>query len=146
MVGKDGNVARAVPERRQRHDLERQPVEEVGAEAVLVGEARQILIGRRDDADVDLHRPRGADPGHLAIFDHAQEPLLRRLAQRRELVEEQGAAVGFLEPADPRLGGAGEGARFMAEQLRLDQGFGKRGAIIVTPGGKPIASISISSL
>ena len=46
-----------------------------------------------------------------------------------ELVEEQGAAVGFLEPAVARLGRAGEAARLVAEQLGLDQIFGQRRAV-----------------
>ncbi len=49
--------------------------------------------------------------------------------QRRELVEEQGAAVGLLEAAGAGLGRAGEGAGLVAEQFRLDQGLGQGGAV-----------------
>ncbi len=66
-----------------------------------------------------------ADPRHLAIFDRAQQPVLRRARQGGELVEEQGAAIGLLEPARPRLGRAGEGAGLVAEQFRLDQRLGQ---------------------
>ncbi len=88
-----------------------------------------MLVGRGDDADVDGERPARADPGHLAIFDRAQQAVLRRAGQGGELVEEERAAIGLLEAAGPGLGGAGEGSRLMAEQLGLDQGFGKRGAV-----------------
>jgi hypothetical protein len=57
-----------------------------------------MLVGGRDDAHVNAHRTRRADPRHLAIFDRAQQPVLGRAGQRGELVQEQGAAVGFLEP------------------------------------------------
>ena len=40
--------------------------------------------------------------------------------QLAELVEEHGAAVGALEDAGAPLGGAGEGALLVPEQLRLD--------------------------
>ena len=115
--------------RRQGHDLEAQPVEQIGAEAALVDQPRQMLVGRGDDADVDLDRLGRADAGDLAIFDRAQQPVLRRRGQGRQFVEEQGAAVGFLEPAVAGLGGAGEAARLMPEQFGLDQIFGKRGAV-----------------
>ena len=49
--------------------------------------------------------------------------------QGRQLVEEQGAAVGLLEAPVAGLGGAGEASRLMAEQLGLDQGLGQRGAV-----------------
>ena len=89
----------AVAQRRQGDDLEAQPVEQVGAEAALLDQPRQMLVGRGDDADVDLDRPARADPRHLAIFDRAQQPVLGRAGQGGELVEEQGAAIGLLEPA-----------------------------------------------
>ena len=44
-------LARA--QRRQGDDLERQAVEQVGAEPALVDQPRQMLVGRGDDADVD---------------------------------------------------------------------------------------------
>ena len=113
----------------KRDDLERQAVEQVGAKAALVDQRGQMLVGRGDDAHVDADRLRRADPRDFAIFDRAQQPVLRRRGQARELVEEQGAAVGFLEAAVAGLGGAGEAARLMAEQFGLDQRFGKRGAI-----------------
>src|SRR3712207_7121324 len=61
MVGEDRNVAAPVTERRQGDDFEGEPVEQVGAEAVALGEPRQVLVGRGDDADVDIDRSRSAD-------------------------------------------------------------------------------------
>ena len=87
-----------------------------------------------------------ADPGDLAIFDRAQQPVLRRARQRGELVEEQGAAVGLLEAAGAGLGRAGEGAGLVAEQLGLDQGLGQRRAVHhdqrpVPAGGKMVEAL-----
>ena len=48
---------------------------------------------------------------------------------RRDLVEEQRAAIGLLEAALPPLGGAGERAGLVAEQLGIQQVFRQRAAI-----------------
>ncbi len=113
-------------QRRKRNDLEAQPVEQVGAEASFLGQPGQVLVGRGDDADVDPQRARRADPGDLAIFDRAQQAFLRGHRQGRQFVEEQGAAVGLLEPPRARPGSAGERAGLVAEQFGLDQRFGQR--------------------
>ena len=119
----------AVAQRRQGDDLEAQPVEQIGAEAAFLDQAGQVLVGGGDDAHVDLERAARADPRHLAIFDRAQQPVLGGAGQSGELVEEERAAIGFLEAARPRLGGAGEGAGLVAEQFRLDQSLGQGRAV-----------------
>ena len=78
MLGEQGNVALADAKRRKGHHLEAQPVEQVRAETAQIDEARQMLVGGRDDADVYLDRLRRADAGYLALFDRAQQPVLRR--------------------------------------------------------------------
>ena len=90
---------------------------------------RQVFVGRGDDPNVDRNRLGRADAGDLAIFDRAQQPVLGGHRQGPELVEEQGPAIGLLEPAVAGLGRAGEAARLVAEQLRLDQIFRQRRAV-----------------
>src|SRR3546814_4387236 len=53
----------------------------------------QVDIGRRDDADVDMHRPVAAQPLHLPGLEHAQQLDLRGQRQVAHLVQEQRAAV-----------------------------------------------------
>ena len=60
---------------------------------------REIAVGRGDDADVDSERLLSADPLERAVLEHAQQPHLRVERQLANLVEEQRAAVGALEPA-----------------------------------------------
>ena len=129
MVGEDENVARAGAERRERHDFEREAVEQVGAELVRLDLVGQVLVGGGDDADVDADRARGADAVYLAIFDRAKQAILRGHGQGAKLVQEQRAAVRLLEPPGARLGRAGEGARLVPEQLGLNQLLGQRGAV-----------------
>jgi len=65
----------------------------------------------------------------IRTFSGTQQLHLHRQRQGADLVEKQGAAVGLLEPAGARGQGAGEGALFMTEQLRLDQALGEGAAI-----------------
>ena len=115
--------------RAQRRDLEIErvdPVVEILAEQP-VGDARaQVAVGRRDDAHVDLHRVVAAERLDRPLLQHAQQLGLRRQRQLRDLVQEQRAAVRGLEAALAAVGGAGERAALVPEQLRLDQRVGER--------------------
>ena len=71
-------------------------------------------------------------PAHPEEGPALQHPEQLHLGGRRDLadlVEEDGPGVGQLEPAQPPLGGAGEGALLVPEQLRLQQRLGQRGAV-----------------
>ena len=72
-----------------------------------------------------------ADPSRSTslLLQHAQHLGLRLRAHVADFVEEDRAAVGLLELADLLLGGAGERPLLVAEQLRLDQLLGNRGAV-----------------
>src|SRR5690606_3451900 len=129
IVGENIHVAFAYSERWQRDDLEAQSIEQVRTKAPLVGQLRQVLVGRRDDPNIDTHRPRRADAIDLAIFHRAEKPLLRRHRQRSDFIEEQRPAIGFLEPPGTLASGTSKGAGLVPEQLGFDQRFGKRGAV-----------------
>ena len=68
-------------------------------------------------------------PVDLAFLQHAQELALRRRRQIANLVEQERAAVGQLEPAETAAIRAGERAFFVTEQLTLEQAFGQRGTV-----------------
>ena len=70
-----------------------------------------------------------AEPAEAALLQHAQQLDLRRRRHLADLVEEQRAAVGQLEAALPAIGGAGEGALLVAEDLALEQRLGNRRAV-----------------
>src|SRR5690348_11022929 len=129
MLDQQRHVALACSERRQGDDLEREAVEKVGAELSLVDLSRQVLVGGRDDPDVDADWLGGTDSRDLAIFDGSEEPVLRRHGKRSKLVQEQGPAVRLLEAAMPGLGGTCEASGLMTEQLGLDEILRQRGAV-----------------
>ena len=97
----------------------------VGAKLSRIDHIGQMLVGGRDDPDIDSQRPRGTDPRDLAIFDRPQQPLLRAHAQGPKLIKEQCAAIGLFKAALARPGRTCKCASLMPEQFRLDQGFGQ---------------------
>ena len=76
----------------------------------------------------DGHLVGAAEPLELALLQHAQQLHLDARIHVGDLVEEQRAAVGQLEPPLLARHGAGERALLVAEELRLDQRVGQRRA------------------
>ena len=106
-----------------------EPVIEVLAEASLLHEADQILVGRRDQPEVDLDRVLGADGIDLALLQRTQQLHLRIERELADLVKEQRAVTGLLEFPGPLLGSAGKRALLVAEQDALHQILGNGAAI-----------------
>ncbi len=68
-------------------------------------------------ADLQWLRLVAADGQHLVVFQHAQQLHLHGQRNVRQLVEEDGAAVGQRQQPGPGLGGAGERPLDVAKQL-----------------------------
>src|SRR6188474_3448830 len=102
---------------------------EILAEPTLVDHHAEIAVGRGDPAHVDLERAAAADALEAALLQDAQELGLELGLELADLVEEERAAVGQLEPAALALGRAGERALLVAEQLALEQLLAQRGAV-----------------
>ena len=80
-----------------------QPVEQVVAEAALLHLLAQRPVGGRHHAHVHLDGLRGRPRRiELAVLEHAQQLHLRGRRDVADLVQEQRAAVGQLEPPQPR--------------------------------------------
>ena len=90
----------------------------------------EVLVGRGDHAHVHLDRPRrsrAARPRRSCSTRSTLACVFRLMSpiSSRKIVP----LVGLLELADLLLGGAGERALLVAEQLRLDQLVGNRRAV-----------------
>ena len=72
---------------------------------------RQVAIGRGDQPDVHAQRPARADAFELAFLQRPKQLRLHVERQIADLVEEQRAAVGDLQPAEARRVRAGERPR-----------------------------------
>ena len=84
---------------------------------------------RADDADVRPRGERGPERLVGALLEEPQELDLNRQGQVADLIEKQGPAVGLGNAAGLVALGVGERATHVAEQLRLHQRLGHRGAV-----------------
>ena len=127
--GQFADIGRALAQRRnlQVHDVE--PEHQIFAERAGAHRVGQDAVGGGDDADVDRHGLRPADAVDDALLDGAQQFGLQAHVHFGNFVEQQRAAIGFLELADAAAERAGEGAFLMAEQFGLQEVLGDRGAI-----------------
>ncbi len=73
------------------------------------------------DAHVDRRGTLAAHALECAVLQNTQQADLRRWRQLAAFVEEQGAAVGPLEPAFAVADRAGEAAALVAKELRIHQ-------------------------
>ena len=106
-----------------RHDVD--PPEEVCPEAARCHERREVLVGGENHAGIDGVRLHGPDRLELHRLEHPQQLHLERGRRRRDLVEEDGPAVG-LEKLTGAVGdGPREGARNVAEEFALEQRLGE---------------------
>src|SRR6185295_9497308 len=89
----------------------------------------QIAVRRRDDADVAADRGVIADTFEHALLQYAQQLHLHGQAHVADLVQEQRAALGDLEPTLAGGDRAGEGALLMSEELALEKLGRNRAAV-----------------
>src|SRR3990172_7703481 len=83
------DVARPLAQRRHRERNHVQPEVEVFPESALLHRAREVVVRRRERADVHLDRPPAAHALDLLRFDCAQQLGLRLGPEVADLVEEQ---------------------------------------------------------
>ena len=81
-----------------------QAIEQILAKLAVLHEVEQFAIGRRDDADIDLHRLAAANGFDRAFLQRAQQFDLCCQRQFADLVEEQRAPGGLDELAHVAFG------------------------------------------
>src|SRR6266852_8612635 len=125
----DGFEVAAITESRQRHLQGIEAIEQVGTEAPLGNGLIEASVGGGDQEDIDLGSD-AADGAHGPVVKQAQKHGLQRDGHVADLVKEQRAAVSLLDKSDCATAlRAGERAVSVAEELGLDQTFGKSGTI-----------------
>ena len=104
-----------------QHHL-RDAVEQVFPEATVAHRGVEITVRRRDQPEVRLLGLGAlvAERAIVAELREVEEQLLRVHREVEQLVEHQRAAVGELHEADALVGGAGEAAPLVPEELRGD--------------------------
>ncbi len=86
-------------------------------------------MGCRHDPDVDGDRLSAADTFDHPLLQESKELDLRSQGHVANFIEKQRAALRHFDLSDGGLDRSGESASFMAEELRLQKGFGYRRAI-----------------
>src|SRR5881396_1971736 len=129
VIGEQGDVALDVAQRRQRCAGDTDAVEEIRSEPAGLHELLEIAVGGRDQAQGHLQLLRAAQPPKPPTLEHVEQLRLQFGSELRDLVEKQCAAVRHLDEAALRFTGVGEGSPLVAEQLGLEQAWGKRRAV-----------------
>ena len=129
MARQNRNVVLTIAQRRNRDRKHRQPEVQILAELLRRHARPQLLVGRGDDAHVDVQRLRAADALEPPLLERAQNLGLQRERQVADFVEEQRAVMRELELAGLARHGAGKGALLVAEELGLEQVVGNRRAV-----------------
>ena len=125
----EGNVVDAFAKRRDVDGDLLQTVVEVFAEMAVADSGYEVDIGGGYNSDVDFERSGGAYGDDFAIFKYAEKLDLHGQWEFADFVEEDGAAVGFLEVALAGTVGAGKGSFDMAEEFALDGALGDGSAV-----------------
>jgi hypothetical protein len=134
--------SRTSPRRSERRKGDRknvQAVVEVGTECFLFHHTAEVLIGRGNDPNIGAQSVAAAQALELFFLEDPQKLRLQFQWKIADLIQEQRALVGSLEPSDGLRHGAGECALFATEELALQQGIRYRRATecdkaILAPG------------
>ena len=121
MPGQQGNVFDPVAKRRHSQPDDVQAVEQVTAESARCDLGFEGAVRRGHDAHINPPRDVLADAPHFALLEHAQQLRLGARRKLAHLVENEGAAVRFLEETRPLSQRTGECSPCMAEELRFEQ-------------------------
>ena len=115
------DILRALAQWRQTKGDDVEPKIKILAKKALVDERTQVLVRRRHDPNVRLDWRAAAHRHVFTLLKNAQEPRLCLHRHVADLVEEQCSAIGLFEAAAGSVLRAGEGALFVAEELRFDE-------------------------
>src|SRR5262245_27901425 len=99
MTRQYGDVVGAIAQRRDRDWKYRQPEVEILAELLGRHTRPQLLVGRSDDAHVDVQQLGAANAFETPLLEDAKELGLQREREVADLVEEERALMSQLELA-----------------------------------------------
>ena len=111
------NILTPLTQRGNQHCRALDPEVEVLAKFFVGHLLLQVAVGRRNNADIDLHRFVGADANDFTIFQHAQQFRLHGQGHIAHFVQEQRTAAGVFEPPCSFARSASVGALDVAKQF-----------------------------
>jgi hypothetical protein len=119
----------AFPQWRQDDGENIEPVIKIGTELPRLHHAPQVLVGRRDNAHVDLNGAGAAQALELLFLKYAEKLGLQFQRKISDFIQKQRTPVSQLEAACGLGHRSRKGASFMTEEFALQQVTGKRRAI-----------------
>ena len=90
---------------------------EIAPKTALFDSILQVAVAGGNDLHVDFDLSLAPQRTNALILDHLQQLRLQVEVHFRDLVQEEGSAVGLLDQTAAALLGSGEGARLVAEEL-----------------------------
>src|SRR5579862_310165 len=129
MIRQQQYVLAAVTQGGQADLNDVQSVEEVFSKLVFGYGLDDVPVCSGNQPDVHLQFLRTSDPRESAILQKTQQLGLQGTAHIGNFVEENGAAISFLNAAGFLLQGAGKCAFFMTEKFAFQKCLWNRGAI-----------------
>src|SRR6202030_3290432 len=91
------------------------------AELIVADHHRQISMGRRDKANVDMNGVVAAQPLEFLFLQRAQQLRLQLQTNVADFIQEQRAVIGKLQTSALLHQSTGECALLMSEELAFDQ-------------------------
>ena len=96
-----------------------EPVVEVFSEFSAFNEGDEIFVCCSDNSDINFPFLRFAHPLDFPFLQHTEELDLDQRADFTDLIQENGAAIGFLKAADTVTNRAGKRPSHVAEEFAL---------------------------
>ncbi|MNV55873.1 hypothetical protein D3C71_1481240 [compost metagenome] len=104
-------------------------VQQVFAEAAFTHHLFEVEVGGCKDAHIGASSDRITDPLVFLVLNEAQQFGLQGQRKITDLIEEQRAAIGLIDPAQGAFAGPGERPPAMTEQLAFHQ-LGRQGRAV----------------
>jgi len=119
------------------------PVLQVLSETILQYQALEILVGGRNDSDIERDPPLASQAKTLLAFDDAKDLGLSIGTHVPNLIEEYGASLSELQLSRVRAISASKGSLIKPKRFTFQEPFGKSCAIdadegFIMPGAIPV--------
>ena len=135
-----------IPPLAQARELDRnhvEPIVQVLTKSSFFDPLFQRLVGGRHHANVYMNGNVLTHAPDFPLLQNAQEPALEHRRHRADLIEKDGAPIGFLEQTLLIIDRAGERAAAMAKKLGLEQILRQGAAIDRNKRGKLAAAVEM---
>src|SRR5260221_13441250 len=103
MVNQQGDVAKALTQRRQVNGQDVETVEQIFTKAPLLHRGKQVPIRRSNHTNLDTHRLIAADRFKLALLEDAQQFDLQLWAHLSDLIQKKRTTVSKLKASLSRV-------------------------------------------